>query len=174
MPKRKRKKYSKPRRLYDKVRIDDENVLKQKYGLKNKREIWKADGAIVRIRRLAKKLITTNEEEKKSFIEKLKRRGFQVDNISDALSLSKEDWLKRRLQTILFKKNLANTAKQARQLVVHKHVSVGDRVVNIPSYQVTLEEEPLIKLNLTLKIPEKKTDIIERILDESELNEVNK
>ncbi len=167
MPKRKRKKYSKPRRLYDKVRIEEENVLIDKYGLKSKREIWKAEGAIVKIRRLAKKLITANEEEKKHFIEKLKKKGFKANNIADALLLTKEDWLKRRLQTILFKKGLANTAKQARQLVTHKHVSVGYRTVNIPSYQVTLEEEPLIKLNLTLKIPERKIDRIEQVLDDS-------
>ena len=58
MPKRKRKQYSKPRRPFDKIRIKEENVLKEKYGLKNKREIWKADSAIARVRNLANRLIT--------------------------------------------------------------------------------------------------------------------
>ena len=66
MPKRKRKKYSRPQRPFDKARIQEENILKDKYGLKNKKEIWKADAAIRRIRNLAKQLITKSEEDKKA------------------------------------------------------------------------------------------------------------
>src|SRR3989344_8415594 len=104
MPVRKRKKYSRPRRPFDKIRIEEENVLREKYGLKNKKEIWKADAAIGRIRNLAKMLITANDEDKKAFVEKLKKKGFKIENIPDALSLNKEDWLKRRLQTIVHSK----------------------------------------------------------------------
>ena len=161
MPKRKRKQYSKPRRPFDKIRIEEENVLKEKYGLKNKREIWKADSAIARVRNLAKRLITKSDEEKRTFIERLQKIGFKVEKIADALALDKEDWLKRRVQTIIFMKKFANTPKQARQFVVHKHVSVGDRIVNIPSYQVSLEEEPSVRLNLVLQKEKKKSKIEE-------------
>ena len=44
--KRKQKKYSKPKRPFDKKRIDEENQLKKEFGLKNKREIWKAEAKI--------------------------------------------------------------------------------------------------------------------------------
>ena len=159
MPKRKRKQYSRPRRLFDKTRIEEENVLKEQYGLKNKREIWKADSAIARIRNLAKRLITKSDEEKRIFIERLQKIGFKVDKIADALTLDKEDWLKRRLQTIVFMKKFATTPKQARQFVAHKHVHVGGRIVNIPSYQVSLEEEPSVRLNLVLKIENKKVKL---------------
>ena len=155
MPKRKRKKYSKPRKPFDKARILEENELIKKYGLKNKREIWKADAAIARIRNFAKELITKSDEEKKLFIKELQKKGFQVEGVADALALNKEDWLKRRLQTLVHVKKLANTPSQARQFVVHKHVSVGKRVINIPSYQVSLGQEPEIKLNLALKIKPK-------------------
>lgn len=165
---RKHKRYSKPRNLFDKSRIEKENELIEKYGLKNKREIWKADAAIRRIRNRAKSLITKSEEEKKRFIDKLKKMGFKVNDIADALALSKEDWLKRRLQTIVFLKNLARTPKQARQLIVHKHVSIGDQTVNIPSYLVSLEEEPLVRLNLVLKIKEKDKSEIEKIKENLE------
>ncbi|MDD5191797.1 MAG: 30S ribosomal protein S4 [Candidatus Nanoarchaeia archaeon] len=161
MPRRKQKKYSRPRKPFDKIRIGEENVLKEKYGLKSKREIWKADSAIARIRNLAKKLITKSDEEKKIFIERLQKIGFNVEKIADALALDKEDWLKRRLQTIVFMKKLANTPKQARQFVAHKHVLVNDRTVNIPSYQVSLGEEPSVKLNLVLKKETKKSKIEE-------------
>ena len=167
MVKRNRKKYEKPKKPFDKVRIDEENELRKKYGLKNKREIWKADASIRRIRNLAKELITKSDEEKKLFVEKLQKRGFQVENLADALALNKEDWLKRRLQTVVFLKGLATTPKQARQLVAHKHVSVGNQLVNIPSYMVELEEEPDIKLNIALKLMQKKARI-EEIQEELE------
>ncbi len=161
--KRQVKKYSKPRRPFDKIRIEEENLIKEKYGLKNKKEIWKSDAAIARIRNLAKQLITKSDKEKRDFIERLQKKGFQVNSIADVLALDKEDWLKRRLQTIVFTKKLTNTPKQARQFIVHKHVLVGDRIVNIPSYHVSSEEEALIKLNTTLKGPVSKKSKIEEI-----------
>ena len=166
MPKRKRKKYSRPRKAFDKIRIEEENVLKEKYGLKNKLEIWKADAKIARIRNLAKQLITKSEEEKKLFIERLNKKGFNVEKISDALSLNKEDWLKRRLQTIVFNKGFSNTPKQARQFIVHKHIQIGDRIINIPSYQVSLEEESTININISFKPKETKKSKMEEIRDE--------
>jgi small subunit ribosomal protein S4 len=164
MVKRKRKKYSRPKKLFDKTRIQEENVLKEKYGLKNKKEIWKADAAIGRIRNLAKELITKSDEEKKAFVDRLQKKGFQVENLANALGLNKEDWLKRRLQTIVFKKKLALTPKQSRQLVGHKHVSINGSIVNIPSYMVSLEEEGKIKLNLSLKIPPKKKPEVKKVV----------
>lgn len=169
---RSRKKYSRPRKPFDKARIDNENVLREKYGLKNKKEIWKADASIGRIRNLAKQLIVKSEEEKQAFIERLHKKGFNVNSIADALSLNKEDWLKRRLQTIVFSKKLTTTPKQARQLIVHKHVSVGKGIVNIPSYMVSLEEEPSVKLNIVLKIQEPKKSKEEKIKHEIENQEV--
>jgi small subunit ribosomal protein S4 len=160
---RKSKKYSKPRKPFDKIRIEQENTLVERYGLKNKREIWKADSAISKIRNLAKNLIIKSDEEKQNFIKKLHSKGFKVTNLPDILGLNKEDWLKRRLQTVVHFKKLSLTAKQARQLITHKHVSIGDRIINIPSYMVSLEEEPMIKLNIALKIKETKKSKIEEI-----------
>ncbi|MFA5764498.1 MAG: 30S ribosomal protein S4 [archaeon] len=162
--KKQNKKYSRPRKPFDKARITEEDLLREEYGLKNKREIWKAEAAIRRIRNLAKQLITRPEEEKTAFTKKLQKKGFNVTNISEALALKKEDWLKRRLQTIVFSRKLTNTPKQARQLVAHKHVSIGDQVINIPSYQVSLEEEPLVRLNIVLKTLKPKSKI-EKIKD---------
>jgi len=164
--KKQSKKYSKPRRPFDKARIEEENVLREKYGLKNKKEIWKADASIGRIRNLAKQLITKSDEEKQAFVERLQKKGFSVESIADALALDKEDWLKRRLQTIVFTKKLTTTPKQARQFVAHKHVSIGGQTVNIPSYQVSLEEEALVKLDIVLKTPTNKKAKMEEIKEE--------
>lgn len=169
MPKKNRKKYSKPKKSFDKVRIQNEDSLIETYGLKSKREIWKAESAITRIRNLAKQLITKTEEEKEKFIERLQKKGLKVNSIADVLSLNKEDWLKRRLQTILFLKGLAHTPKQARQLIVHKHVSIEDQIVNIPSYQVAIGEEPSIKLNLALRLINTKKSKIEKMKEGEEI-----
>ena len=62
------------------------------------------------------------------------------------MGLNKKDYLKRRLQTIVFKKGLASTIKAARQLIVHKKVLVDNKVVNVPSYIVPVALEGKIKL----------------------------
>jgi len=147
---RKKKKYSKPRKLYDKVRIEEENELLRNYGLKNKREIWKADSAIERIRKQAKSLITADKEKQDVLLEKLNKIGFKVEKIADILALNKEDWLKRRLQSFLVEKKLAKP-KEARQLIAHKHVKVDGKIINIPSYIVKIKEESKIEVSKSKK-----------------------
>jgi len=144
--KRKHKTYSKPKRPFDKVRIDEEAEIKKKFGLKNKREIWKAEAKIKLIRERAKRLISANPEEQKALFERLKKIGLEVDSIADILSLDKEDYLKRRLQTIVVDKKLATTSKSARQLITHKRILIDGKVVNSPSYIVPVKLEGKISL----------------------------
>lgn len=148
---RKKKKYSRPKKPYDKTRMDEEKGIVKKYGLKNKREIWKADSSIGRIRGMAKKLIRSSPEEQNKLIEKLRKEGFKVEKIADALALTKENWLERRLQTIIFKKGIVKTPKEARQRITHRHVKIKGRIVNIPSYIVNIDEEDKIELSLKPK-----------------------
>lgn len=143
---RKHKKYSRPRKAYDKTRIEEENKLKERYGLKSKREIWKADSAIDEIRNRAKRLITASEKEQDNFITKLKSLGFNVSRIADILALEKEDYLKRRLQSVVIERGFAKTGRGARQLVTHKHIAIDGKIINIPSYIVPVEEEEKISL----------------------------
>jgi small subunit ribosomal protein S4 len=144
--KRKHKIYSRPKRPFDKKRIEEEGTIKAEFGLKNKREIWRAEAKIKSIRERAKKIVSAKDEEKKAFFEKLNESGFKVNSIGDVLSLTKEDYLKRRLQTIVFKKGLAKTPKEARQLITHKKILVEGNAVNIPSYPVSLDKEKKILL----------------------------
>lgn len=143
--KRKHKKYSRPKRPFDKVRIEEEAKIKKEYGLKNKKEIWKAEAKVKSMRDKAKKLIKADKEEQKALFERLKRIGLNVNSIADVLGLEKKDYLERRLQTIVYRKKIANTVKEARQLIVHKKILVGGSVVNIPSYIVPLDLESKIK-----------------------------
>ena len=138
---RKSNKFSRPHKLYDKIRIGDENKLVEQYGLKSKREIWKAEAKIKYFRNRAKFLINSDTEEQNKFFAKLTDIGLSVNNIADVLALNKEDLLKRRLTTVVWKRGLANSAKHARQLVVHKKISVDGRVVNVAGYFVLLDCE---------------------------------
>jgi len=159
--KRKHKTYSKPKRPFDKARIQEEAEIKKEFGLKNKREIWKADAQIKLIREKAKKLISAKEEEKKIFFERLKKIGFNVNSISDVLSLDKKDFLKRRLQTVLVDKKLARTQKSARQLITHKKVLIEGRSINAPSYIVPVNLENKISLKESkkkIKVKEEKQE----------------
>ncbi len=151
MPKRKHKKYRKPKKSYDRARIDEEDLLVKKYGLKNKTEIWKAESEISEIRRRAKELLTKSDEDSEKFIAKLNKQGFVVKNIADILALDKEDYLKRRLQSILVEKKIANSPRQARQFITHKHVTINNNAINIPSYIVPVDEENKINLRLVRK-----------------------
>src|SRR3989344_8507732 len=99
--KRKKKSYEKPKKPFDKDRILEENRIKKDFGLKNKREIWKAESKIAQIRRRAKSLISAELEEQKAFFNKLKQIGLNVNSIPDVLALTKEDYLRRRLQAVL-------------------------------------------------------------------------
>jgi small subunit ribosomal protein S4 len=162
--KRKRRAYTKPRQLFDRARIDTENVIIKKYGLKNKKEIWKAKSLVSKFRRRAKELIASDAEEQKIFFDKLNKLGIPVTNISDVLALSENDLLNRRLQTFVVKKELANTAKQARQLITHKHIKVDGSIVNVPSFWITSELENKIEL---IPFKEKVQPIEETTTEES-------
>ena len=150
--KRKHKQYSRPKRPFDKARIEEEAKIREEYGLKNKIEIWKTNSQLRSIREKAKKLISANPEQQKALFERLKKIGFKVNSISDVLSLEKKDYLNRRLQTLVFKKKIARSPKQARQMIVHKKILVDNRVIDSPSYIVPIEFEEKISAKKAVNI----------------------
>ena len=144
---RKHNLYSRPKKLFETARIEEENKIKRNYGLKNKTEIWKAAARVSTLRRRAKKLISQNDsEESKGFFGKVRNMGIDVKTTADVLALTTENILDRRLQTFVFKKGLARTALEARQLIVHKNVLVDGRAVNIPSFVISKDLESKITL----------------------------
>ena len=162
--KRKHKLYSRPKKLHDKTRIEEEVEVVKNFGLKNKKEIWKAQAKVDSMREKAKDLISADEEEKQAFFKRLQKIGLMVNSIADVLSLTKEDYLRRRLQTIVVEKNLASSVKAARQLITHKKVLVDGGVVNVPSYVVPVELENKITLKerkTKLKVAEAPEEVSE-------------
>ena len=171
---RKHKIFSRPKKAFDTNRIKAEDVLVEKYGLKNKREIWKAKAKLDSIRRRAKKLINESQDVQEAFILKLEKQGYKVNNVVEVLALNEENVLNRRLQTIVLKKELATTPKGARQLITHKHISINGKVVNIPSYHVEVNQEDKIKKILIKSIakPKKSVEDVENENLEEEIMEV--
>ncbi|MEM5766380.1 MAG: 30S ribosomal protein S4 [Candidatus Aenigmatarchaeota archaeon] len=146
--KKSRKKYEKPKKPWDKTRIEKEKEILKKFGLRKKRELWRAEAMLRKYRRMARDLVAKKDSEKeKVLIEKLKKIGVlkEGSDLDDVLALTVEDILERRLQTIVYKKGLANSLKHARQLIVHGHVKIGGRKINYPSYMVTKDEENKIE-----------------------------
>lgn len=158
-PRRQRRKYTRPTHLWRMDRIEEENELINKYGLKNKKEIWRAKAATARVRRQAIKLQALlgveADKEKNELIGRLNKLGLVKSNALEAvLALGVEDLLERRLQTIVYRKGIAQTPAQARQLVIHGHILVGEKVVNVPRYPVKVSEENLVRLKEGVKTPE--------------------
>ena len=151
-PKTSRKVWKKPKRPlnYD-LKMDELKTLGT-FGLKTKRELWKTQTELSRVRLQARSLLALRQEERKKkepiLIQSLTKIGLvdQSSTLDDVLNLQVNDLLSRRLQTIAQKKLFFKTPYQARQAIVHGHVMIGSRIVTIPSYVVKTEEENKIQL----------------------------
>lgn len=156
--KRQRKKYKTPTRGWSKDRIEREKEILRSFGLKKKREIWRVETSLRKYRRMARVLAAKKDKEKeKELIKKLARLGLLEENagLDDVLSLTLQNMLDRRLQTVLFKKGFVNTAKHARQLIIHGHVLIDGKRIVYPSYLVSREEEGKIQMDIAPQIVKK-------------------
>ena len=146
-PKKQRKKYETPRFLWRKDSLQEELKLLGQYGLRNKHELWRHKTMLSKFRGIARALIGKAPEERQrmenELLTRLKKIGVLQETaaLDNVLDLSIEDVLERRLQTIVFRKSLAKTPYQSRQLITHGHVLIGNRRVTVPSYIVSREEE---------------------------------
>lgn len=150
-PKRAKRKYEKPRMAWNKQDIGRRKELCEKYGLKNRRELWTIDAFLRRKKQVARGLLAMNAEEReihsRKLIDSLARIGLMKKDagLNEVLALKTEDTLERRLQTIVWRKGFAKTPKQARQLVVHGHITVNGEKITVPGYKVKVGEENNIK-----------------------------
>jgi len=149
-PKKLRKKYETPRHPWQASRILAEKPLIKDYGLKNKKEIWKAQSLLRKFTNQAKLLSAIKTEhqkrEKEQLINRLVKLGLlkQGQDREDVLDLNVRNILDRRLQTLMVKKGLVLTPKQARQFIVHGHVMINNQKITVPSYLVNINEEDKI------------------------------
>ena len=151
-PKRPRKTFTKPKSPWRTDQLAQELYLLGSYGLRNKRELWKSQTRLSDIRKQARRLLAASEDirlrEEKKLLDSLKRKGLVGETVTldDVLGLSVEDMLGRRLQTVVFRKGFAVSPAHARQLITHGHIRIAERVVTIPGYEVTAEEDGRIQL----------------------------
>ena len=157
-PKFSRPKYDTPSHPWKADRIEEEHAIRASHGLKNMKEIWKAKSQLRRHRRQAMRLIgnvdTTEghgKREMEDLLHSLHQKGLVAADASldDILSLGVEEILNRRLQAQVYYKGLASTIKQARQLITHGQIVIGEQKVTIPSYSVSRDEEELIAYHPT-------------------------
>jgi small subunit ribosomal protein S4 len=151
-PGKNHKSYQTPKRPFEKTRIESETRLVIEYGLRNKREVWKAQEHLRKYRKGARSLLALGsnvahkdqyEAKKEELISHLQRAGLLGPDagIDDVLSLKVQTQLERRLQTVVYRRGLARSPKQARQLITHGHIAIGGRRVTIPGYLVTRIDE---------------------------------
>jgi len=151
-PKYPRRDWKKPKRPlnYD-LKMEELKTLGT-FGLKTKRELWKAHTKLSGLRHQARSLLALREDVRKNkepvLMSSLARIGLVGENstLDDVLNLQVTDLLSRRLQTVVQKKLGFKTPYQARQAVIHGHVMIGDRKVDVPSYTVQIKEEEEIHL----------------------------
>ncbi len=153
-PKFQKKLYSTPRHPWEKERIDEERNIINQYGLKNKKELWRNQATLDNIRSQARNLQARTRrndplamKQLNLLLSRLNRMRIAPSEASldDILSLNIESVLERRLQTIVFRKNLAKTIKQARQMITHGHILVNGKRVTVPGLTVEAMEEDSIE-----------------------------
>merc|ERR1712078_172429 len=147
-----------PRRSYDKERLDAELKLIGTYGLKNKREIWRVGLVLSKVRAVARQLLTLEERDPQRVFQgqALMRRMIRYGILDEdkqrldyVLALKIEDFMERRLQTLVFKRGLAKSIHHARVLIRQKHIRVGRQIVDIPSFMVRVESQPHIDFSVS-------------------------
>lgn len=148
-PRKKRKAFEGPKKIWDKKRIKEEHKLVEEYGLKNMRELWRMQTMLRRIRREARRIQSkkgANLDERLANLVKSVNKFLVHGDVSldKILSLDTRDILERRLETRVYKQKLATTVIQARQFITHGHIAVNGIRVNAPSYLVTFDEEDKI------------------------------
>lgn len=129
------------------------------YGLKNKREVWRVQLTLARIRKAARELLTMEESDPKRIFEgaALLRRMFKYKLLDPAtendldyiLALNMDKFLNRRLQTLVYEFKLADSIHNSRTRIRHRHIMVNNQMVNVPSFMVTEENEAKIQNHIS-------------------------
>ncbi|MBC2764198.1 MAG: 30S ribosomal protein S4, partial [ANME-2 cluster archaeon] len=165
------KSYDTPRHPWQAVRLAEEVGHVKTYGLRNKREVWKAQSMLRNYRRSAMEMLAEITEgelighvKRKSddILAKLKRYGIlsPEGGLDDILALDTRNFLDRRLQTQVYRQGFANTLRQARQFITHGHIAIEAKKITVPGYMVTKEEE--LKIEYYLNSPLKSESHVQR------------
>merc|ERR1719440_315574 len=152
------KTFRKPKRPFEKERMESELKIVGQYGLKNKREVWRVQYALAKIRAAARTLLTLEEKDERRVFEgeALLRRMSRLGLLNESerkldyvLGLTLSKFMERRLKTKVFKLQIARSVHHARVLIRQRHIRVGKQICNVPSFMVRQDSEKHIDFAFT-------------------------
>ena len=126
-----------PKCFTAKCAIEKRNFAPGQHGKDRKAKIV-GYGLQLREKQKAKRIYFTQEGQFRNYFEKAARSK----GVTGELLLQQ---LERRLDAVVYRIGLGVSRRQARQLVRHGHVNVNGRKVNIPSFQVSVGDEIVIR-----------------------------
>jgi len=147
-----------PRRPFEKERLDNEMKVVGEFGLKNKREVWRVSLLLAKMRANARMLLTLDEKNSKRIFEgnALLRRCVRLGLLEEdkreldyVLAIKVGDIMARRLQTLVFKQNLAKSLHHARVLIRQRHIRLVSPRHTLPAIvRFAASAFPLFPLSL--------------------------
>ncbi|KAH7829486.1 putative large subunit ribosomal protein 9 RPS9 [Monocercomonoides exilis] len=139
-----------PRHPFERERIDSELRICGEYGLRNKRELWRVTHSLAKLREKSRELLTLDPKDERrifegeAIIRYLSRLGVLDEEhqaLDYVLGLKPQDFMERRLQTLVLKKKLARSIHHARLLITQGHIRIGKQIVTVPSFMVAVANE---------------------------------
>lgn len=144
-----------PRKPFDKDRLLNELKIVGAYGLRNKREVWRVQLTLAKLRKAARELLTLEPNDPRrafegdALIRRIVKLGLLKENerkLDYVLGLTINQFMARRLQTLVAQRKLANSVHHARVMIRQRHIAVGKQLVNIPSFMVRVSSEQHIQI----------------------------
>jgi small subunit ribosomal protein S4 len=109
------------------------NISPGQHGAKRKRKLSER-GSQLREKQKLRYIFGLTEKKLKKYFKKAKSK---TGNTAFYLA----QFLEKRLDNVVYRLGFAPTRAAARQLISHRHIKVGDKIVNIPSYEVKLNDK---------------------------------
>jgi small subunit ribosomal protein S4 len=126
-----------PKCFTDKCAIEKRNFAPGQHGKDRKAKIV-GYGLQLREKQKAKRIYFTQEGQFRNYFEK----AATTKGVTGEVLLQQ---LERRLDNVVYRMGLAVARRQARQLVRHGHIAVNGRKVNIPSFQISVNDEITVR-----------------------------
>lgn len=122
------------------------NVLPGQHGTRGRRKVSERGKQLRETQKLKFIFGLSTKQLKNYFNRAVKKTG------NTALILS--EFLERRLDNIVYRLGFALTRASARQLIVHRHIKINNKVLSIPSYQVKINDLISFAKDEVEKIPD--------------------